>query len=257
MGSFDQLGEFGQREMLLNMVDALLHSIKDFPPSLVIVELECMSYLMEVLGEIGDETSESVEKVLASCLSHVSAVVRCRGGSTLASLAVAEPGRAARLFGSSLNALKNAADALVDVSSSISDKSRTQQGIPRWAGSNKFGREIHALHGWSCAVACLVGAVPLLPLGIPSHYLKVTSQIAAALIESPRCDHPGARCAELESGYMILESLSKHALSQFAAVYCDPILDVWLPVFDENSMKHLQGVLDSKDVRVYVSLSVL
>ena len=247
-GIIEQMGEFGQREFVERLTTALLRGLEEFTTSLIITQLEILSHLMYTLGEIGDDGAGPVEQVIAKCLVHESAAVRYRAGSALAALASSEPGRAARLFGSSLNALKNAADALVDASNSVSDKGRAYQGAPRWPGTSKFTKEIDCLNGWAVAVACLVAATPSLPLGIPSHYLKVTCQIAAALIESPRCEHPGGQSVELESGFIILGSLCRHARDALQAVYGDVLLNMWLSVFSESSIENLTKVLAMKDV---------
>ena len=247
-GIIEQMGEFGQREFVERLTTALLHGFEEFTTSLIITQLEILSHLMYTLGEIGEEGAGPVEQVIAKCLVHESVAVRYRAGSALAALASSEPGRAARLFGSSLNALKNAADALVDASNSVSEKGRSYQGAPRWPGANKFTKEIESLNGWAVAVACLVAATPSLPLGIPSHYLRVTCQIAAALIESPRCEHPGGRSVELESGFIILGSLSRHSRDALQDVYGDVLLNMWLSVFSESSTENLTKVLAMKDV---------
>lgn len=247
-GVVEQMGEHGQRELLLSLSRALLSGLKDFTPSLVMAQLNIVTHLINMLGEIGDERAETVEQALALCFINESAAVRRHAGSALSALAIAESGRAAKLFASSLNALKNAADALVEASNGVADKGKAQNhGLPRWAGTAKFGREIDAIHGWSVATACLVSATSSLPLGIPSHYLRVACQIAAALIESPRCEHPGGRCVELEAGYVILGALCQHASGILMSVYQDSVLQMWLPMFSEGSLELLGKIAGSRD----------
>lgn len=247
-GIIEQMGEHGQRELLRILSSGMVHGFQDFSASLIMTQLDVISNLVETLGEIGDEISESLEHVLGHCFASSSAAVRWHAGSTLAKLSISEPGRAAHLFRSALNSLKNAADALVEASSSISDKSRVSQGIPRWPGSNKFSKEINHLHGWAVASACLVAAMPMLPLGIPSHYPRITSQICAALIESPRSEHPGGLRAELEAGYILLGSLCKNARQSMQALYKDHLFKLWLPVFAETSLENFRAIISKKDV---------
>ena len=249
-GIVEQMGERGQQELLLSLSRALATGLtnKEFTPSLAMAQLNIISHLIELLGEIGEERAEPVEQALALCFVSESAAVRQHAGPVLAALAISESGRAAKLFGSSLSSLKNAADALVDASSNVPDKGKPQtHGVPRWAGTAKFGKEIDAVHGWALATACLVAATPSLPLGIPSHYVRVACQIAAALIESPRCEHPGARCVELEAGYLILGALCKHAPDVLASVYGDSVLKMWLPMFSDGSLELMRKVAQSKD----------
>ncbi len=247
-GVVEQMGEHGQQELLLSLGRALLTGFKEFPPSLVMAQLNIIFHLISILGEIGDERAETVEQALALCFCSESAAVRRHAGSALSALAMAESGRAAKLFGSALSALKNAADALVEASNGVADKGKSQShGIPRWAGTAKFGRDIDAIHGWAIATACLVSATPSLPLGIPSHYLRVACQIAAALIESPRCEHPGGRCVELEAGYIILGALCKHVPVVLASVYQESVLQMWLPMFSEGSLELLAKIAGSRD----------
>jgi hypothetical protein len=247
-GVVEQMGEHGQQELLLSLSRALLTGFKDFTPSLVMAQLNIISHLISMLGEIGDERAEAVEQALGLCFCSESAAVRRYAGSALSALAIAESGRAAKLFASTLNALKNAADALFEASNGVADKGKAQNhGIPRWAGTAKFGREIDAIHGWALATACLVSATPSLPLGIPSHYLRVACQITAALIESPRCEHPGGRCVELEAGYIILGALCRHASGILTSVYQDSVLQMWLPMFSEGSLTLLGKISGARD----------
>ena len=250
-GIVEQMGEHGQQELLVSLSRALITGLenREFPPSLIMAQLNIIAHLIDILGEIGEERAESVEQALALCFVSESVAVRQHAGPALAALAISESGRAAKLFGSSLSALKNAADALFDASNNVPDKGKphNQGGVPRWAGTAKFGPEIDAIHGWALATACLVSATPSLPLGIPSHYLRVACQIAAALIESPRCAHPGGRCVELEAGYVILGALCEHAPSVLASVYGDSVLKMWLPMFSRGSLDLLGKVAQSKD----------
>lgn len=250
-GIIENMGEHGQKELLRDLCQNLLHASEDFPPSLIITHLELMTNIMETLGETGSEIACSVEQVLEQCFTNASASVRLHAGSTIVALSTAEPGKSAALFKFSLGSLKDAADALVESSNMVSDKSRCTQGTPRWPGSNKFSREIDHLHGWSVACACLNAAIPDLPLGIPSSYVKICSQIAAALIESPRSDHPGGIKAELEAGYILLGSLCKYAEKSLQSIYKSSLLKLWIPMFSEDSMKHLQEILDRNDVRIH------
>ena len=247
-GIVEQMGEHGQQELLMSLSRALVNGLKEFTPSLIMAQLNIISHLISILGEIGEERAASVEQALALCFASESAAVRQHAGSALSALAIAESGRAAKLFATSLSALKNAADALVDASNGVADKGKAQnQGIPRWAGTAKFGKEMDAIHGWAIATACLVAVTPSLPLGIPSHYLRVACQIAAALIESPRCEHPGGRCVELEAGFVILGALCQHALGTLISVYEDSVLKMWLPMFSEGSLELLGKIARSRD----------
>lgn len=248
-GIIEYMSEYGQKELLRSLSKAVTSSFQENAPSLIITQLELIKTLMETLGEVGHENADLVEHVLESCFVCPSAAVRWHAGSVVAALSITEPGRAANLFKKSLLSLKNAADALVDSSSAVSDKTRCSQGVPRWHGTSKFSREIDHLHGWTVACACLNSSFLQLPLGIPSSYPKIASQIAAALIESPRSEHPGGIKAELEAGYILLGSLCKHAKESIKYVYKDSILKLWSPLFSETSNDDFQSILEGKDVR--------
>lgn len=243
-GIVEQLGEFGQKELLHNLSNDL-H--EDAPAPVQIAKLESISLLIEALGEIGSEAAEALEKGIAKNLVHRCGCVRRQAAATLAALSVAEAGRAAKLIGSALNALKNAADALADVSS-ISDKSRPLPGTPRGPGSSKIRPEMNALNGWSLAVSCMLSALNCLPLGIPSHYLKVASQICFALIEAPRSENPGAQSSEREAGYNILGSLCTHSLALMEEVYGESLLGLWRPLFEEKALQSMEMLYNTKEV---------
>ena len=244
-GIVEQLGEFGQKELLQNLSNDL-H--EDAPAPVLITKLESISLLIDALGEIGPEAADTLEKGIAKNLVHRCGCVRRQAAATLAALCVAEAGRAARLIGSALNALKNAADALADVSS-ISDKSRPLPGTPRGPGSNKIRPEINALNGWSLAVSCMLSALTCLPLGIPSHYLKVASQICFALIEAPRSEHQGAQSSEREAGYNILGALCTHSLGLIEEVYGESLLGLWKPLFEVEAIRLMETLYAAKEVR--------
>jgi hypothetical protein len=241
------LGEYGQKELLHNLSNDL-H--EDAPAPVLITKLESISLLIDALGEIGPEAADTLEKGIAKNLVHRCGCVRRQAAATLAALCVAEAGRAAKLIGSAINALKNAADALADVSS-ISDRSRPLPGTPRGPGSSKIRTEMNALNGWSLAVSCMLSALNCLPLGIPSHYLKVASQICFALIEAPRSEHQGAQSTEREAGYNILGSLCTHSLSLMEEAYGESLLGLWKPLFEKEAIQSMETLYAAKEVRYF------
>lgn len=253
-GIIEHMGDQGQKELLRSLSETLKNGSENFPPSLSIAYLDLMAHIMEMLGEIGPDIAGDLEGVLGQCVTHPSAAVRWHAGSSLAVLSTTEPYRAATLLKMSLNSLKDAADALVESSGQVSDKTRGSiQGIPRWPGAVKFAREIDHIHGWAVASAYLIAASQNLPLGIPSSYPKIASQLSAALIESPRSDHPGGVRAELEAGYILLGSLCGNTKDCIESVYNESLLNLWLPLISEDSLQSFQDILDGNDVRFFVT----
>lgn len=249
-GIIEQMGDQGKKELLRSLGQALKNGLEEFPPSLSITYLDLIANIMETLGEIGSDIAGELEEVLGQCVTHPGAAVRWHAGSAIGILSITEPCRAATLLKFALGSLKDAADALVESSGQVSDKTRSIQGIPRWPGSVKFAKEIDRVHGWAVASAYLIASSRNLPLGIPSSYPKIASQLAAALIESPRSDHPGGIRIELEVGYIILGSLCEFAEDSIQSIYHDSLLNLWRPLISEGSLKSFVEILDRNDVRL-------
>lgn len=245
-GFIEHMGEFAQSEFL----SMLLQNVEDDenPPPVLITQMETISVLMDALGEISTGISGNLETCLAKRLQYNCASVRRQTASTLSMLALAEPGRAARLLGSALNALKSSADALVDSSLESKEKGKPLPGTPRGWGSNRLKPEMNAVHGWSLAVGSLVSIVPSLMLGIPSHYLKVAMQIATALVEAPRCDHKGCRGVERQAGYIILGAICSTSMESISD---DNLLELWDPLLGKSFLEEFEASCNQKDVRCF------
>ena len=185
-----------------------------FPPpvSVCILALELVALLTEALGELGPEVATSVERCLSDYVCASSLAVRTQAASAFAAIAVAEPSHAAKWLAASLRNLRTAADALVDEAYNGPDRSKVLFGTPRGTGTLRLKPHMDALEGWSMAAASLLASVARLPLGVPSHYVEVAFQIAAALIEAPRATFAPVKCLERECGYLLFGSLARMAL---------------------------------------------
>jgi hypothetical protein len=247
-GVVEQLGEGGQR-LLLEKLAALLADGAAMPAPVGIVAVELVALLAEALGEVGAEAAAALEPALAARLVGPHAALRLQAASALAALATAEPGSAARLLGSALSGVRSAADALVDAAAAGPDKSRPGPGTPRGVGSSRLRPELNALHGWALGAAALVAASPRLPLGLPSHYVTVAAQIAAALVEAPRTTLPAATSMEREAGYVLLGALCQVAPAAVAAASGGAPLALWAPALSADSVAALGTLLNSKTVR--------
>jgi hypothetical protein len=264
-GAIEQLGESGQR-LLLDKLTSLLHNnfgssggasadsstvAAAAAPGLTpvgIVALEIAALLTEALGEVGAEAASALEIAIASKLIGPHAALRVQAASALAALAVAEPARAGKLLGSSLGNLRSAADKVVEGSAAGPDRSKPGPGTPRGPGSGKLKVEMNALHGWALGSAALLAAMPRLPLGVPSHYIKVAVQLAAALIEAPRTQFAAATCLEREAGYIMLGVLCHVALDAVMAVYGgETVLSLWKPALSAEAITALDSTLAAKD----------
>lgn len=253
-GVIEQLGEGGQR-LLLERVTSLLRVSEEAgnaplsPTPVGIVALEVAALLTEALGEVGPEAAAALEAAIASKLIGPHASLRVQAASALAALAVAEPARAGRLMSLSLSNLRSAADQVVDASAAGPDKSRPMPGTPRGPGSGRLKPEMNTLHGWALGSAALVAATPRLPLGVPSHYIRVAVQLAAALIEAPRTQFAAATCLEREAGYILLGPLCHVALPEVLAAYKETsVLSLWAPALGPEAAALLDAMLQSKEV---------
>ena len=253
-GVIEQLGEGGQR-LLLERVTALLRASEEAggaaltPTPVGIVALEVSTLLTEALGEVGPEAAAALEAAIAAKLIGPLASLRVQAASALAALAVAEPARAGRLMSLSLSNLRSAADNVVDAAAAGPDKSKPLPGTPRGPGSGRLKPEMNSLHGWALASAALLAATPRLPLGVPSHYIRVAVQLAAALIEAPRTQFAAATCLEREAGYIVLGPLCHVALSEVLAVYKDnTVLSLWAPALGPEAAAALDTMFQSKEV---------
>lgn len=214
-----------------------------------IVLLEVTALLVESLGEIEAEVVDALEHLVCCKLIGPHAAVRIQAASTLAALAVGNPGSAARLMSSALKNLRDAADALVEEAAAGPDKSRpAAAGTPRGPGSNRFKSEMNALHGWAIGAGALVAAIPRLPLGLPSHYMRVAMQLAGALVEAPRTKFAAATCLERESGYILLGSLCHAGAYEALGESMESVRQLWVPAFGTDAMKSLEDCLKSREV---------
>ncbi|KAL4528840.1 hypothetical protein Ndes2437A_g03376 [Nannochloris sp. 'desiccata'] len=269
-GAIEQLGEIGQR-LLLEKVTSLLNNnfvsgggvgagasadstnaaAAAAAPGLTpvgIVALEIAALLTEALGEVGSEAATALEIAIASKLIGPHAALRLQAASALAALAVAEPARAGKLLGSALVSLRSAADKVVEGSAAGPDRSKPGPGTPRGPGSGKLKLEMNALHGWALGSAALLAATPRLSLGVPSHYIKVAVQLAAALIEAPRTQFAAATCLEREAGYIMLGVLCHVALEEVMAVYNgETVLFLWKPALSAEATAALDSSFADKD----------
>jgi hypothetical protein len=265
-GVIEQLGESGQRLLLEKVTLVLDHNFgagaagggsdgarasAAAHPALTplgIVALEIAALLTEALGEVGSEAATALERAIASKLIGPHAALRLQAASALAALAVAEPARAGKLLGAALGKLRDAADMVVEGSAAGPDRSKPGPGTPRGPGSGKLKTEMNALHGWALGSAALLAATPRLPLGVPSHYIKVAVQLAAALIEAPRTQFAAATCLEREAGYIMLGVLCHVALDAVMTVYDgDTILLLWKPALSAEATAALDTSFTSKD----------
>ena len=215
-----------------------------------IICLELVALLAEALGEVGPEAAASLEAAIFAKLVGPHAALRVQAASALAAVAVAEPARAGRLMGSALMNLRGAADAVVDASALGPDKSKPGPGTPRGPGSNRLKPDMNVLHGWALASAALVAATSRLPLGVPSHYIKVAVQLAAALIEAPRTQFAAAMCLEREAGFTMLCVLCHVALPEVTAVYDGgggSVLSLWKPALGEEPTTALDAAFKSRE----------
>lgn len=249
-GIIEQIGEVGQKELLARLTSELVDRVNtaEVPAAVLIAKQEVISILIDALGEIGVEAGENLEEGLAKCICHGSSAVRKQAASTLSALAVAEPGRVARMMGSGLNALRSAADALVEVSMSITEKGKPVPGTPRGNGSAKVKEEMNAVHGWAVSTACLLAAVPFLPLGIPSNYLKVAIQMATAFIEAPRSDNVSCQAVEREAGYILLGAICSNLTSLLQEVHAGPVVDLWAPLLADEWIDTLDTICATNEV---------
>lgn len=264
-GAIEQLGESGQR-LLLEKLTSLLNNnfgsgggggagaSADSTTAAAgltpvgIVALETAALLTEALGEVGSEAATALEIAIASKLIGPHAALRVQAASALAALAVAEPARAGKLLNLSLANLRSAADKVVEGSVAGPDRSKPGPGTPRGPGSGKLKLEMNALHGWALGSAALLAAIPRLPLGVPSHYIKVAVQLAAALIEAPRTQFAAATCLEREAGYIMLGVLCHVALDAVMAVYDgETVLSLWKPALSAEAIATLDTILAGKD----------
>jgi len=103
-----------------------------------------------------------------------------------------------------------------------------------------------------------VAATVRLPLGVPSHYISVAVQLAAALIEAPRTQFAAATCLEREAGYIMLGALCQVAMPQLVATYGDGLLTLWAAAFSKEAAAALDALFTSREVsgRSYASPAV-
>ena len=177
-----------------------------------IVILELISLVIESLGEIRSDAASELENSLSISLCESHSLVRLQAASTFAAAAIVDPRNAAIWLSKSLRNLRSSADKLIDEACSGPDRSKFIVGTPRGPGTQRLRPFMNALEGWAMTVSTLLAASSRLPLGIPSHYINVALQIAAALIEAPRSSFEPVKCVERECGYLILSSICRMAL---------------------------------------------
>ncbi|KAH7658270.1 Armadillo-like helical-containing protein [Dioscorea alata] len=186
VGVADQMTEPTQRIFLVLLGKKL--GSADYSPSVGVVILRILSYLLTTLGEVPLEFKEVLDDTIVAALSHSSLHVRIEAALTLRALAEVDPTCVGGLISYGVTTLHALRETL----------------------SPEKGSHLHpdldSLHGQATILAALVSISPRLLLGYPARLPKLVFEVSKKmLIEYSR--NSVVATVEREAGWLLLASL--------------------------------------------------
>ncbi|KAJ0962918.1 hypothetical protein J5N97_028040 [Dioscorea zingiberensis] len=186
VGVADQMTEPTQRIFLVLLGKKL--GSADYSPSVGVVILRILSYLLTTLGEVPLEFKEVLDDTIVAALSHPSLHVRIEAALTLRALAEVDPTCVGGL-----------------ISYGVTTLHALRETMSPEKGSH-LNLELDSLHGQATILAALVSISPRLLLGYPARLPKLVFEVSKKmLVDYSR--NPVVATVEKEAGWMLLASL--------------------------------------------------
>ncbi|GMH38796.1 hypothetical protein BSKO_06694 [Bryopsis sp. KO-2023] len=267
VGILRRLSETSQRQLADKLV-ALLASIVGGASPLAIGALGGVQLLLEVLGEIPDETGRMYEVAVLEKLVSGSSAVRSQAAATLGSIARADPGCVAKLVSTLIEYLRVSADQLASLSAPYGASHPLPWSlIPGSPGSPHFDgkkddagtsirHSMHAVYGHSLGLAAVLVASRYTPLGVPSKLYTDALRLAEDLILSPKSPVANAQAVEQKAGHSILGALCVAIPEELLKIEGD-MLPLWEPAFGtlaKNTLMDKSYMRQNRDIDLAMQL---
>eukprot|EP00803_Ostreobium_quekettii_P010737 evm.model.scf_1340.1 EVM.evm.TU.scf_1340.1 scf_1340:1414-16767(-) len=242
VGVFRRLSETGHRQ-LADRLGVLLASVVGKHVPVGVVGLEGLRTLLQILGEVPLEASQSFQHVLLEKLVSSSAAVRIQAAAAIGALVRADPCCAAPVFKTVLEGLRMEIEQLASLAAPFGAQHPLPWSlIPGSPGSpggspscsfkskpNNLKTTMYSVYGQALGVCAVLVASQLTPLGVPSTLYIQSYDLVKKMIYSPSANVANAQAVERKAGYCILGALCVSMPEDLIKTRLDELLSLWEP----------------------------